>query len=69
MYDALLTLKFLNANEKGMTAVERHWIIENNAELNQFVYFKDMLTSEWKLGYVLSWGRGFAFVYTGEEKL
>ena len=49
--------------------MERYWIIENNAELNQPVYFKDMLTSEWRPGYVLHWGRGFAFVYTGEEKL
>lgn len=46
--------------------MERHWIIENT-ELNQPVYFKDMLTSEWNLGFVLHWGRGFAFVSTGKE--
>lgn len=28
-----------------------------------------MLTSERNPGYVLCWGRGFAFVSTGEEKL
>lgn len=28
LHNAVLTLKFLNANEKGMTAAERHWIIE-----------------------------------------
>ena len=42
LYNALLTLNFLNANEKGTTAAERHWIIgEKTAELNQLVYFKD----------------------------
>ena len=38
-------------------------------ELNQLIYFKDILTSEWKPGHVLHWGRGFAFVSTEEEKL
>ena len=38
-------------------------------ELNQLIYFKDVLTSEWKPGHVLCWRRGFAFVSTGEEKL
>ena len=31
--------------------------------------FKDVLTSEWKSGNVLCWGRGFIFVLTREEKL
>ena len=39
------------------------------AELNQPVYFKDVLTSEWKMGNVLRWGRGYAYVPTGKEKL
>ncbi|EGV97888.1 HERV-K_7p22.1 provirus ancestral Pol protein [Cricetulus griseus] len=69
LHNALLTLNFLNANEKGQTAEERHWTMEKTAELNQPVYFKDVLTSVWKPGHVLSWGRGFAFVSTGEEKL
>ena len=29
-------------------AAERHWIIEKTSELNQPVYFKDLLISEWK---------------------
>ena len=37
--------------------------------LNQLVHFKDVLMSEWKPGHVLCWGRGFAFVTTGERKL
>ncbi|KAL6038422.1 hypothetical protein STEG23_016128, partial [Scotinomys teguina] len=69
LHNALLTFNFLNANEKGTTAAERHWIIEKTAELNQPIYFKDVLTSEWKPGYVLRWGRGFAFISTGEDKL
>ena len=28
LHNALLTLNFLNANEKGTTAAERHWIVE-----------------------------------------
>ena len=44
-------------------------ITEKSAELNQLLYFKDVLTSEWKPERVLYWGRGFAFVSTGEEKL
>ena len=43
--------------------------MEKSAELNQLVYFKDVLTSQWKAGDVLRWRRGFAFVSTGEEKL
>ncbi|KAL6084245.1 hypothetical protein STEG23_037991, partial [Scotinomys teguina] len=69
LHNALLTLNFLNANEKRTTAAERHWIIEKTAELNQPVYFKDVLTSEWKPGYVLRCGRGFAFISTGEDNL
>ena len=30
--------------------------------------FKDVLTSQWKPGGVLCWGRGFALVSTGKEK-
>ena len=43
--------------------------MEKTSELNQPVYFKDVLTSQWKPGDVLCWGRGFALVSTGEEKL
>ena len=39
LHNALLTLNFLNANEKRTTAAERHWTIEKTLELNQPVYF------------------------------
>ena len=39
------------------------------AELNQPIYFKDLLTSEWKAENVLNWERGVVFVSTGKEKL
>ena len=68
-HNALLTLNFLNANEKGTTASERHWIMEKTSELNQPVYFEDVLTSQWKPGDVLHWGRDFVLVSRGEEKL
>lgn len=41
-------LCFLNINEKGTTAAERHWVIARTVGLNQFIYDKDMVTSEWK---------------------
>ena len=59
LHSALLTLNFLNANEQNTTAVERHWIVERTVELNQAVYIKDILTSEWKMGNVLCWGKGY----------
>lgn len=40
LYDALSGLNFLNANELKMTAVERHWIVERAAELNQHIFFR-----------------------------
>ncbi|CAO2607041.1 Gag-Pro-Pol polyprotein, partial [Lemmus lemmus] len=69
LYNALLTLNFLNTNEKRTAAVERHWIMGKTSELNQSVYFQDVLTSQWKPEDVLRWGRGFTLVSTGEEKL
>ena len=32
--NALLTLNFLNVNETGNTAAEKHWTLERSAELN-----------------------------------
>ena len=43
--------------------------MERTTELNQPVYIKDILTSEWQIGNVLHWGRGFMPVSTGKEKL
>ena len=34
LHNALLTLNFLNANEKGTTVTERHWIIAKSSKLN-----------------------------------
>ena len=34
LHNASLTLNFLNTNEKGTMAAERHWIIEKTSELN-----------------------------------
>jgi hypothetical protein len=44
----LLDLNFLNANEQNPTTAERHWIIEKNARINQPIYYKDVLISDWK---------------------
>lgn len=46
---APLTLDFLNINKRGPTATKRHWIKEKKTvELNHPIYYKDVLTSEWK---------------------
>lgn len=68
LHNALFTLNFLNSNEKG-TAMERQWTTEKTTELNQSVFFKNVLISEQKPEYVLCWGRSLAFVSTGEEKI
>ena len=60
LHNALLTLNFLNDNENGTGVSERQWITEKASELNQSVYFKDVLTSEWKPVIVLCSGRGFS---------
>ena len=67
LHYSLLTLDFLHPNEEGTTAAERHWIREKFSELNHLVYFKDVLTSQWKSGDVLHWGRGFVLFSTGEK--
>ena len=43
-------------------------IVEKTAELNQPVYFKDVLISEWKTGKVLHWVKGYAYISTGGKK-
>ena len=42
---------------------------KKTAELNQPMYFKDVLISEWKQGYIFNWQRGFAFISIRKEKL
>ena len=43
--------------------------MKRTAELNQLMYFKDVLNSGWKSRNILPWGRDFALVSTGNEKL
>ena len=59
-YKVFINLKFSNDNEQKATAVEKHWIVggKNPAELNQPIYLKGVLTSEWKSGNVLHLQRG-----------
>jgi hypothetical protein len=47
---------------------QKKTIIKKPAELNQPVYFKDVLISEWKTGKVLHWVRGYTYIFTGEKK-
>lgn len=45
-----ITQCLVNFNDKGMAALEIYWLVgKKSVELNNFVYFKDVLTSEWKL--------------------
>ena len=47
---------------------QKKTIIKKPAELNQPVYFKDVLISEWKTGKVLHWVKGYAYISTGGKK-
>lgn len=67
--NALLSLNFWNVNETDSTAAETHWVLEKIAELNQLIYYMDILSSEWKSGKVLHVGRGNTFVSAGSIKL
>lgn len=53
---APLTLDFLNINKRGPTAAKSHWIKGKTVELNHPIYYKDVLTSEWKSANVWCWG-------------
>ena len=54
---------------QGTIASERHWVIEKNVELNQPIYYKNALTSQWKQVKVLHWRHGFVYISTGNENL
>lgn len=47
--NAQLTLSFLKINEKGSTEAERHCVIGKTLELNQFIHYKFVLPSVWKV--------------------
>lgn len=58
----------MKANEQRPVAVERHWTVGGSTELNQFIYFKDIIFHswlQWKVGNVLFWRRDHTFVSTG----
>ena len=54
--------------KKGIMVTKHIGEWKKTFKLNQLVYFKDVLTSEWKSENVLHWGRGFIRISTGEEK-
>lgn len=64
--NALLILKFLNVNETDDITVKIHWILERTLELDRHKY---MISSKWKTGKTLCWGREYALVSTEREKL
>ena len=43
---------------KEAIAAERHWVMKT-AVWNQPIYFKNVLTSEWKSENMLCWGRNY----------
>ena len=53
---------------KKKVAAERHWIMKT-AKLNRAIYFKNILTSKWKLDNMSCCGRGYAFVSMGNKNL
>lgn len=63
----LLTLNFLNVNEKGTITSKRQWVIENTVELNYPIHYNDVLTSEWNPLKVLQ-GDTDVFIFLQEMK-
>lgn len=63
----VLSLNIVTADQWAVTA-KKHWIMET-ARLNQPIYFYNILTSKWNSKRVLLWERGYAFIFTGNEKL
>ena len=65
MYIIVLSLRFLTVYE---LSTERYFIIQA-VKLNQYIYFKGILTSKFGSKDILLWKRGSAFVSTEDEKL
>jgi hypothetical protein len=42
---------------------------KKNEELGQSIYYKDVLTLEWKPAIVLRWGRSYVYLSTENEKI
>jgi hypothetical protein len=61
-------LYFLNVDEKGTTAADRHSVIKEAEELSQPIYYQDVLTVECKPAIILRWGHGYAYISTRNEK-
>lgn len=56
LHNALLTLNFLNVSKTGTARADRLWIIKRRkkpVDLYQPVYYKDAMTSAWRIGEVL----------------
>ena len=62
-----MSLNCLTAEEGARAASRR--LIKNVAELIQSIYFENALTLKFKSKDMLLWRRGFAFVFTGNERL
>ena len=60
MYIIVLSLNFLTVKK---LSTKRHFIIWT-AKLNQHIYFKGIMTSEFGSKNLLLWKRGSSFVYT-----
>ena len=65
MYIIVFSLNFLTVKE---LSTERHFIVWA-AKLNQHVYYKGILTSEFGSKDMVLWKRGSSFVFTEDENL
>ena len=54
---------------KKVAAIERYRIVEKSTELNQFIYFKDVLilSLKWMSENMLHWGGGYALFFQKQE--
>lgn len=67
VHTALFTLNFLNLDEQGTTAAQRHWQKQISAELRQPVFYQNETINTWDPAVVLRWGQVYALISTGTD--
>lgn len=68
----MLTLNFLNVGEKKQQKLKDTGLKETEKkteEISQSIYYKDVLTLEWKAAIVLRWGCHYAMYLQGMKKI
>ena len=64
-----LKYKVFNSNDKETTVTKRQWVIIKMVELNHFICYKVVLTSEWNSSKFLHQGHRSLYISSGNEKM